>query len=304
MADQTKKDEKKPDEPIKESAAPVLPDPKPANVIQALAWVESQIGGIRKQRGRADGDEQRGVQYPFRGIDAIASAAQPLLGMAGVVILPESAVIDKIMEFQINSRPWVDTYVTVDWVIYGPGGVDDQIRSTTQGVGRDNSDKHYNKACTMAFKNLLLRLLCIGDPLDDTDGDNVQADTHGTQQGQQTRPRVTEVDPANDPVMGLFRRVSGLRGSTLGDEVKAFAESAGKPLTANAFNADRDWLAQVAAFLDERETSDPNVAPEPETPPVEGEGQAEPPAEPAAEPTPPKRRGTAAEIAAAKAEEK
>ena len=49
--------------------------------------------------------------------------------------------------------------------------------ATTEGLGRDNSDKGYNKASTAAFKNLLLRLLCIGDPRDDTDGHVVELDT-------------------------------------------------------------------------------------------------------------------------------
>jgi hypothetical protein len=60
--------------------------------------------------------------------------------------------------------------------VYGPGGLEDRIESVTMGIGRDNSDKSANKAMTGAFKNLLLRLLCIGDPADDTDGHTVEGD--------------------------------------------------------------------------------------------------------------------------------
>lgn len=148
-------------------------EPPPENVIQAIARVERDIGGIeklnrtqRKQRGLIVDDSDKGVSWGYRSIDQIAAAAQPLLGANGVVIVPtvKSHVVDEIT---INNNPWTDTTVTVRWKIYGPGGVDDKIASTTIGLGRDNSDKGYNKAMTNAYKNLLLRLLSIGDPRDD-----------------------------------------------------------------------------------------------------------------------------------------
>jgi hypothetical protein len=145
-----------------------------ADVIAALAAVQAEIGGIeklsveeRRRRGTVVGDT--GVSYAYRGIDQIAAAAQPLLGLAGVVIVP-TVTARTITEITVNNKPWSDTLLTVEWRIYGPGGVTDMITATTEGWGRDNSDKGINKAMTGAFKNVLLRLLCIGDPQDDTDG--------------------------------------------------------------------------------------------------------------------------------------
>jgi hypothetical protein len=60
--------------------------PAPRNVIEALARVTWQIGGISKltpeQRRRLTGvaGEPGGVNFAYRGIDQIASAAQPLFG--------------------------------------------------------------------------------------------------------------------------------------------------------------------------------------------------------------------------------
>lgn len=144
------------------SAAPA--SGAPANVIAALARVEGEVGGIEKKHG-GDG----GIQYAFRGIDAISTIVQPLFAKYGVVVVP-NVVEHSITEITVNGRPWTDGTLVVDWNIYGPGGPQDMIRATTVGLGRDNSEKTYAKAMTQAYKNLILRLLCIGDPEDDTDG--------------------------------------------------------------------------------------------------------------------------------------
>lgn len=146
---------------------------KPTNVITAIAAVMAEIGGIKKlsqadrrRLGMITGDE--GVKYSYRGIDQIASAAQPLMGYYGVVTVP--IVMERVVtDIIVNAKPWTETKVEVDWYIYGPGGITDVLYARTIGLGRDNSDKGDNKAMTTAYKNLLLRLLCIGDPKDDTD---------------------------------------------------------------------------------------------------------------------------------------
>jgi hypothetical protein len=150
-----------------------LPEmPEPHDVVSALARVQLEIGGIRKMTARErqqrglSAPEETGVKWAYRGIDQIASAAQPLFGRYGIVISPELQhhVVDDIV---VNGKPWTDTTVIVKWRIYGPGGT--SIKARTIGIGRDNSDKGYNKAMTGAYKNLLLRLLTVGDPQDDTD---------------------------------------------------------------------------------------------------------------------------------------
>ncbi len=287
---------------------PVDDRPAPRNVIEALARVTEDIGGIRKmtaeerrRRGIGGGDSE-GVKYAYRGIDQIAQAAQPLFGKYGVVIIPRITDVEQT-PIQVNSKPWSDLTMEVEWTIYGPGGMDDKVVAVTTGQGRDGADKGHNKANTGAFKNLLLRILCIGDPEDDTDGHTHEGDDV-SQQGQQTKPRVTEVDPANDPVMGLFRRVKDLAGTPLADEVKLFAETAGKALTPKAFNDDREWLATLAAYIDERQKPADTEAVDPTMPLNENSPAFDPGMEPtpAPEPAKPKNR-TAKEIAADKAAE-
>lgn len=120
------------------------------------------------------------MQYAFRGIDAVCTAVQPLLAKYGVVIVP-NVIEHSIHEIIVNGKPWTDATVSVVWAIYGPGGVDDVISAQTVGMGRDSSEKGYPKSITQAYKNLLLRLLCIGDPEDDTDGITNERDSGSSQ---------------------------------------------------------------------------------------------------------------------------
>lgn len=204
------------------------------NVVTALASVQAAIGGIVKTRGG-----EGGISYAYRGIDAIAAAAQPLLGAAGVIIVP-TATITHVEQITVNGKPWTDTFVNVEWAIYGPGGATDVIDAQTQGIGRDNSDKGYNKAATQAFKNLLLRLLCIGDPQDDAD-----APQH--QNNHTDAPPAPVLDEADD----LFARVKATKGTPKADELKALSvENGGLALSANALRADPRWFELVAAVVD------------------------------------------------------
>lgn len=161
---------------------------RPTNVVQAIACVMAEIGGVprmtQEQRKKAGMhvESGEGVSYAYRGIDQIAAAAQPLMGRYGVVIIPN--VVQHLAEpvvkgnATLQNTKWYRQQVTVDWQIYGPGGVEDVLSARTIGVGDDNSDKGMNKAMTTAYKNLLLRLLCIGDPSDDTDHNSAKDTGH------------------------------------------------------------------------------------------------------------------------------
>lgn len=212
------------------------------NVIAALAKVQAEIGGIGKTRPK-DGQ----LNYAYRGIDAISSEAQPLFGREGIVIVPTDTIITNTVELTINGKPWVDAFVKVEWTIYGPGGKDDYITAVTYGVGRDNSDKQINKAATQAFKNLMLRILCIGDPQDDAD--------QPQHQNNYTDPRPA---PTLDDADRLFEWVATTKGTPIADELKAAATENNRRLTASAFREDAQWYELVRAhFLASDRLGDP-----------------------------------------------
>jgi hypothetical protein len=153
----------------------------PANVVEALARVASEIGGIekltteeRKARGLSKSKEQ-GVTFAYRSIDQVTQAAQPLFAKYKIIIAP-TLVSWEVKDITVNGNPWTDTMVNYHWDIYGPDGREDLITASTAGLGRDNSDKGFGKAMTNAYKNLILRLLTIGDPAEEIDHDVHPAD--------------------------------------------------------------------------------------------------------------------------------
>ena len=138
------------------------------NVIEALSMVMAELPGIGKD---SKADPKQGG-YSYRGIEAITREVQPLFAKHGVVIVPR--VHDRrVVDIIVNEKPWTDTYIEVEWDIYGPGGTSDMVMARTFGMGRDNSDKGTNKAMTQCLKYLLLDLLAISDSADDNDGTNI-----------------------------------------------------------------------------------------------------------------------------------
>lgn len=223
---------------------------QPTNIIAALARVTAELGGIeklspeeRRKRGLGGGDE-RGVSYAYRGVDQIAAAAGPLFGKYGVVVVPD--VVEQTVEsLTINGKPWTDTAVEVVWTLYGPGGLEDRIQSRTRGLGRDNSDKGPNKALTQSYKNLLLRLLCIGDPADDADGHTHEADA-------------PKAEPVPEHVTRLVDAMNAIGDKDTRIAVKeAFAAQYGKPHEVPEDKADEAELFIIDAVIDLGQTESP-----------------------------------------------
>lgn len=209
------------------------------DVTAALAAVMAELGGIEKltaaeraRRGMGGGDQ--GVAYAYRGIDQIAAQVQPLLAKHGVVIVPTSTT-STVKEIIVNNRPWTDTFIRIEWLVAGPNGT--SLQACSEGQGRDNSDKGINKATTSAFKNLLLRLLCIGDPTDDTDGHTHEADM---------------ARPAPDKrIVALWDKVMAAKDTPHAAVLKQAAQENNMKLTMAALADDEQWAAIVEAILNE-----------------------------------------------------
>lgn len=244
----------------------------PTNVVQAIARVMAEIGGIQKmtpqQRAKAGmGGGGEGINYAYRGIDQICAQAQPLMGRFGVVTVPDVERIDlKQVEVGRNGALWDHYTIRVTWHVFGPGGVEDRLPAiTTVGEGRDNSDKGINKGMTTAYKNLLLRLLCIGDPKDDVDNERTE-NADRAPKGPQ---------PLTDYVWEKFGEKCAEFGLVT-DEVLAAAFPDGRPdpVTDEHLPAMRDALTRLRS----------GVSPTPEAP---ASPEAVEPAESAASDGPP-----------------
>jgi hypothetical protein len=204
---------------------------QPDNVIAALALVMKELPGI----GKDDRATPQQGGYAYRGIEAITREVQPLFAKYGIVVTPH-AMLEEIVDIEVNGRPWTDTRLLVSYTVYGPGGADDRIEAgPILAIGRDNSDKGANKCMTQAFKYLLLQLLCISDSDDDSDGTTHEADSQVPPETT-TRPAPKTRSAAN-PVS----RTSSAPETASNDDpatmdlrtVTAALEAAQLPLTGN-----------------------------------------------------------------------
>jgi hypothetical protein len=142
------------------------------NVIQALAAVRRELKGIAKDH---EADPRQGG-YAYRSIEDITAAVGPLLGTHCVLFAPR-VTKQTTKEIEVNNKPWTDTFLSVEYDVYGPGGIADHIVvGPVEAIGRDNTDKGANKALSQAYKQVLGQVFCIGNSKDDTDGQTAERD--------------------------------------------------------------------------------------------------------------------------------
>lgn len=211
-----------------------MTDTTTSNVVSALAAVIAELPGIGKD-GRAS--QQQGG-YAYRGIEQITAHAAPLLAKHGVVFLPQVLDVD-VRDITVNSKPWTDTYLTVRYLICGPGGPEDRVEATVVGIGRDNADKGANKALTQAFKYALLQVLCIADAKDDGDG-------HATHEADDV--------PTYDPMAGWESRAVALdRHAVLSNRLKGLTDEQRTSVRqqCRTWPMNADDFAAIEAIVDE-----------------------------------------------------
>ncbi len=153
-----------------------MTDEAPAtNVVEALRRIMRDLPGISKAR-----DPNGGVNYAFRGIEAITKEAQGLCAQHGVIFVPRVVGMPEVIDITVNGKPWTDTRMLVEYDVMcaaAEPGSDDLITiGPIFAIGRDNSDKGANKCMTQAFKYALLQTFMIADAKDDGDAQSVQAE--------------------------------------------------------------------------------------------------------------------------------
>jgi len=213
---------------------PADEQPAPISVHEAIALVMRRMPAIGKE-STAPGNMGG---YKFRGIEAITSTLQPILGSVGLVIVPvaQSIVIDPAPG---QKEAWQDVLVKFDWLIVGPDG--SSLTASTYGIGRDHTDKGANKAQTQAFKYLLMHLFCISDSKDDSDSADYS-------HAERDAPRAKTVDEVEtDELMARLKALDSDTALT----VKDWAHAHDRKLSPASLVADADFRHEVVTLLDE-----------------------------------------------------
>lgn len=134
----------------------------------AWARVMADVQSVSKD----DKYNGNGTRYDYRGIDRVLNAVGPALRRHGVMVIPvrtEAAYRDTTTSRGNKMR---ECTVTVTYSIRGPKG--DEMPAQACGEALDTSDKTTTKACTVAYRNMLITALSIPtrDPRLDAEASN------------------------------------------------------------------------------------------------------------------------------------
>lgn len=134
----------------------------PTQTIQAaLAAVMADVREVRKT------ERNTGLNFNFRGIDAVLNAVGPALRQHGVVVMPRVLHYEATPTATANGKSSMHVIATVEYTFIGPAG--DSLSATVIGEAMDYGDKAVPKAMSVAFRTALLQSLAL--PTDDPDPD-------------------------------------------------------------------------------------------------------------------------------------
>jgi hypothetical protein len=134
----------------------IEPTPPGASLAQAWAAVMAEVQEIRKNDRFSGG----GTTYQYRGVDAVVNTVGPALRKHRVMILP-AHVEAKYRDVSVgrNATPMRECTVIVTYEIRG---ITDEVWIVAgAGESLDVGDKGTTKACTVAYRNLLLTALSV-----------------------------------------------------------------------------------------------------------------------------------------------
>jgi hypothetical protein len=155
------------------SSIPVTPIDAP--LAQRWQAVMAEVQEIRKSQQFSGG----GVRYAYRGVDAVVNAVGPALRKHYVMIMPR-AIEAKYRDVMVGKAgtPMRECTVIVTYDIRGT--TDEFWVVTGAGESLDSGDKGTTKACTVAYRNMLLTALSV--PVDNP---RLDADAQEYHRGQQ-----------------------------------------------------------------------------------------------------------------------
>jgi hypothetical protein len=114
---------------------------------------------------------ERGVRYSFRGIDDVVNAVGPKLREHRVVITPVRSKVVSTERYETkHGTVMQNVIVRVAYNVVGPRG--DWLAAEAMGQSADTGDKAVAKAQSVAYRVMLLGLLCIPTGEVDPDSEN------------------------------------------------------------------------------------------------------------------------------------
>lgn len=133
--------------------SPYVADPK-ASVVAAWSRVMADVQWIGK-------GTSRGLNYEFRGIDAVLNAVGPALRKHGVVVIPVKVEPEFTMITTKGGSVMNYCRATVSYAIFGPMGDRFPVDGVALGEAFDSADKSATKAQSVALRVFYIDALAI-----------------------------------------------------------------------------------------------------------------------------------------------
>jgi hypothetical protein len=134
-------------------------------IVEALSAAMNEIKAVKK--GELFSAPGMG-QFNFRGIDAVMNAAGPAFRKHGVISMPFVERIDYRDVRTSREKASREVTVRVRYRFYGPRG--DSLEAVVCGESMDGGDRGTAKAMSVAYRTVLLQVLCL--PTHDPDPDS------------------------------------------------------------------------------------------------------------------------------------
>lgn len=130
-------------------------------IYAAMSAAMDEVQAVRKE---GFNESQR---YNFRGIDQVVNAVGPIFRKHKIIPVPYMCAAKYRDVLTSTGKPSREVTVEAEYRFYGPAG--DFITATVPGESMDTGDKGTPKAMSVAYRIVLLQMLCI--PTDDRDPD-------------------------------------------------------------------------------------------------------------------------------------
>ncbi|MBM0275134.1 ERF family protein [Micromonospora tarensis] len=193
------------DRPVAHAPVDELPDIEYTGAIADVDQVPVHTAWARvmadvQSVGKGDRFQAQGQgNYQYRGVDRVLNAVGPALRRHGVMVIPTRTEANYRDVLTSNNKKMRECTVTVTYSIRGPRG--DEMPAQSCGESMDSGDKGTTKACTVAYRNLLITALSIP-----TRDPRLDAEASNHERAESPAPKPTEYrDEITDPRTSLGR---------------------------------------------------------------------------------------------------
>lgn len=218
---------------------------KPTSIVPILSKIAAEAGALHKER-----DPNSGLNFAFRGVDAVINHLAPHLDEYGVITTSRITSKETSQRELFgrdgakNGKAITQTDITVEYTFHAPDGT--SVSTEVVGLAQDYADRSAAQAMSVAYRVALLQLFHL--PTDDKSpeaaGEEVQRQIEKDYNNSAPKSAVPAAPKTEDIRAAIGKIIADESNSVQGEDVnKMLAELSGS-------SAPADWTqAHMAEAL-------------------------------------------------------